>query len=382
MLLAFLLTYAVHLGIVHLLRHAVNGAAYLVLRHTVEFIKGIVQLLLCREEHTQSVMPHNLVQHRILHVRHIRIIGHYNRHLVRTSIIAAFHTALPRTRQRSYLFLSPYNTHRRMQPLAKLSRPHCHRPRVSIIPFRPGTTIVPIGKIGFSHLKSAGTIYHVGLRQQRVISAVYKAFQPVYNLSLTRSIQVVGIVHILQIVGIRIRLETMSAKLHNKTIHLAVAVLICNIIRICRMIGYAYTHRVAEVLVEGSTQPIALQPEGLGNIVQKFVRSHTSLVHPFGNFLKTVSIFGFFAYLCTRIGYGLGTPAWTASLGGDTYSAAFVIFGHYYRSVIAASGIALIGDFYTIACPQFFLTPFFQLRLRETFLIGLDAAIGPQYQYL
>ncbi len=94
MLLAFLLSYAVHLGIVHLLRHAVNGAAYLVLRHTVEFIKGIVKLSLTREQYAQAIVTHNLMHKRILYVCHVGIVGNNNSHLASHRIEATLHSAL------------------------------------------------------------------------------------------------------------------------------------------------------------------------------------------------------------------------------------------------------------------------------------------------
>ena len=98
MLLAFLLAESVHLCIVHFLCRAVNGVPYLVFRHAVEFIKGIVQFLLFGEQHTQSVMPNYLMDKRVLNICHVGIVRHNDGYFSRHRVKAAFHSALACTR--------------------------------------------------------------------------------------------------------------------------------------------------------------------------------------------------------------------------------------------------------------------------------------------
>ena len=127
MLLAFLLAESVHLGIIHLLRHTVNGIPYLVFRHVVEFIKSIVQFLLFGEQHTQSVMPHNLMDKRVLHICHVGIVRHNDGNFTSQRIKAAFHSALACTRQCGHLLVRADNAHRCMEPLCQLVHTLGHR---------------------------------------------------------------------------------------------------------------------------------------------------------------------------------------------------------------------------------------------------------------
>ena len=126
MLLALLLAESVHLGIVHLLRHAVNAVPYLVFRHAVEFIERIVQFLLFGEQHTQSVMPHNLMDKRVLHICHVCVVRHNNGYFTRHGVKAAFHPALSCARQCGHFLVRADNAHRCMEPFCQLVHSYRH----------------------------------------------------------------------------------------------------------------------------------------------------------------------------------------------------------------------------------------------------------------
>ena len=111
MLLAFLLAQSVHLRIVHLLCHAVNGLLNAGVRHTVEFVKGIVELLLFGEQYAQSVMTHNLMHKRVFHVCQVRVVRHDDGHLARQRVEAALHPALACAWQCGHFSVSADNAH-------------------------------------------------------------------------------------------------------------------------------------------------------------------------------------------------------------------------------------------------------------------------------
>ena len=127
MFLALFLAQSVNLGIIHSLCHAVNGLLNASVRHAVEFIKGIVQFLLFGEQHTQSVMPHNLMDKRVLHICHVRVVRHNNGHLTSHGVKAAFHSALSCAWQCSHFLVRADNAHRRVEAFCQLvhSRGHC-----------------------------------------------------------------------------------------------------------------------------------------------------------------------------------------------------------------------------------------------------------------
>ena len=120
MLLALLLAQSVHLGIVHSLCHAVNGVPYLVFRHAVEFIKGVVQFLLIGEQHAQSVMAYNLMDKRVLNVCHVCVVRHNNGHLTSQRIEAAFHPTLACAWQCGHFLVRADNAHRRVEAFCQL----------------------------------------------------------------------------------------------------------------------------------------------------------------------------------------------------------------------------------------------------------------------
>lgn len=92
------------LRIDHPLRPRVYIGAYPVLARPIQLVKSIVQLLLRREQHAHTVMPHNLVKHRILHVRHIRVVRKHYHNLPGLGIIEPLGTTLPARRKLRRLF--------------------------------------------------------------------------------------------------------------------------------------------------------------------------------------------------------------------------------------------------------------------------------------
>ena len=86
-------------GVHHPLRPRVYLLPNPILARTIKLVKGVVQLLLGREKHTQPLMPHNLVKHRILNVRHIRMIRQHYHNLPGLGIIEPLGTTLPARRK-------------------------------------------------------------------------------------------------------------------------------------------------------------------------------------------------------------------------------------------------------------------------------------------
>lgn len=113
------------LRIHHPLRPRVNIGAYPVLARPIKLVKSIVQLLLAREKHAHTVMPHNLVKHRILHIRHIRMIRQHNNYTL-ARLIITLRTPLSACRQLISILAAAYQLNRRVQPFRKLLSPHAH----------------------------------------------------------------------------------------------------------------------------------------------------------------------------------------------------------------------------------------------------------------
>lgn len=92
------------LRIHHPLRPRVNIGAYPVLARPIKLVKSIVQLLLRREQNAHTVMPHNLVKHRILNIRNIRVVRKHYHNLPGLGIIEPLGTTLPARRKLRRLF--------------------------------------------------------------------------------------------------------------------------------------------------------------------------------------------------------------------------------------------------------------------------------------
>ena len=92
------------LRIHHPLRPRVYIGAYLILARVIKLVKGVVQLLLRREQNAHTVMPHNLVKHRVLNIRHIRMVRQHYHNLPGLGIIEPLGTTLPARRKLRRLF--------------------------------------------------------------------------------------------------------------------------------------------------------------------------------------------------------------------------------------------------------------------------------------
>lgn len=113
------------LRIHHPLRPRVNIGAYLILARVIKLVKGVVQFLLAREQHAHAVMTHNLVKHRILHIRNIRVVRqHYHYPLAR--LIITLGTLLAARRQLIRILAASDQPDRSIQHLRKLLGPHAH----------------------------------------------------------------------------------------------------------------------------------------------------------------------------------------------------------------------------------------------------------------
>lgn len=112
-------------GVHHPLRPRVYLLPNPVLARPIQLVKSVVQLLLGREQHAHTIMTHNLVKHRILNVRHIRVVRkHY--HYPLAWLIITLGTLLAARRQLISILTALNQMNRRVEPLRKLLRPHSH----------------------------------------------------------------------------------------------------------------------------------------------------------------------------------------------------------------------------------------------------------------
>ena len=72
-------------------------------------------------------MPHDLMQHRVLHIRHVRMVRDDNHHLARRRVRPTLGPTTARTRQFRNLLVRAHNPDRRMQPFRQLLRTRTHR---------------------------------------------------------------------------------------------------------------------------------------------------------------------------------------------------------------------------------------------------------------